>query len=83
MAAVKSYKELFVVRIILGCLEAGFVPAVILLFSSWYKKMSNRSDLSYSCQLQSLLAPSVAFLPEELSRVSKDRTASEGGCGYS
>lgn len=38
MAAVKSYKELFVVRIVLGCLEAGFVPAVILLFSSWYKK---------------------------------------------
>lgn len=38
MAAVKTYKQLIAIRTILGCLEAGFAPAVILLFSSWYKE---------------------------------------------
>lgn len=37
-AAVKTYQQLIAVRTLLGCLEAGFSPGVILLFSSWYKQ---------------------------------------------
>ena len=38
MAAVKSYKHLIALRTLLGFLEAGFSPGVILLFSSWYRR---------------------------------------------
>lgn len=38
MAAVKSFAHLVVLRTILGCIEAGFAPGVLLLLSSWYKQ---------------------------------------------
>ena len=38
MAGIKTYGHLVALRTILGCLEAGFAPGVLLLFSSWYKK---------------------------------------------
>ncbi|KAI9926237.1 hypothetical protein ASPWEDRAFT_30629 [Aspergillus wentii DTO 134E9] len=38
MAAVKSFTHLVVLRVIIGCVEAGFAPGVILLLSSWYKQ---------------------------------------------
>lgn len=38
MAAVKSFTHLVVLRTILGCIEAGFAPGVLLLISSWYKQ---------------------------------------------
>lgn len=38
MAAVKSFAQLVALRTILGCIEAGFAPGVILLLSSWYKQ---------------------------------------------
>jgi MFS family permease len=38
MAAVKSFAHLVALRTILGCIEAGFAPGVILLLSSWYKQ---------------------------------------------
>ncbi|KAL5353983.1 hypothetical protein ACLOAV_000068 [Pseudogymnoascus australis] len=38
MAFVKSYKDLLVYRVIIGCLEAGFAPGVLMLLSSWYRK---------------------------------------------
>lgn len=38
MAAVKSYHSLVAARFVLGILEAGFAPGVMLLLSSWYKK---------------------------------------------
>jgi MFS family permease len=38
MAWVKDYKGLIAFRVVIGCLEAGFAPGVLLLLSSWYKK---------------------------------------------
>ncbi|CEJ59053.1 Putative Vitamin H transporter [Penicillium brasilianum] len=38
MAAIKTFTHLVVLRIILGCIEAGFAPGVLLLLSSWYKQ---------------------------------------------
>lgn len=38
MAWVKDYKGLLAFRVVIGCLEAGFAPGVLLLLSSWYKK---------------------------------------------
>jgi MFS family permease len=38
MAWVKDYKDLLAFRVVIGCLEAGFAPGVLLLLSSWYKK---------------------------------------------
>lgn len=38
MAAVKNFAQLVALRTILGCIEAGFAPGVILLLSSWYKQ---------------------------------------------
>jgi MFS family permease len=35
---VPNYKSLIAFRIIIGCLEAGFAPGVLLLLSSWYKR---------------------------------------------
>ncbi|KAL8784696.1 MAG: hypothetical protein Q9195_008934 [Heterodermia aff. obscurata] len=37
MAAVKSYKQLVALRVVVGILEAGFAPGVLLILSSWYK----------------------------------------------
>ncbi|KAJ5768685.1 hypothetical protein N7533_001268 [Penicillium manginii] len=38
MAVVKSYKHLVALRVIIGCVEAGFAPGVLLVLSSWYKR---------------------------------------------
>ena len=38
MGFIHSYKELIGIRVIVGILEAGFAPGVLLLLSSWYKK---------------------------------------------
>lgn len=38
MGWVKNYKDLIAFRVVIGCLEAGFAPGVLLLLSSWYKK---------------------------------------------
>ncbi|KAJ5963113.1 major facilitator superfamily domain-containing protein [Penicillium waksmanii] len=38
MAVVKDFGQLVALRTILGCIEAGFAPGVILLLSSWYKQ---------------------------------------------
>jgi MFS family permease len=38
MAAAHSYHHLIVLRIIVGMLEAGFAPGILLILSSWYKK---------------------------------------------
>ena len=38
MAAIKTFTHLVVLRVILGCVEAGFAPGVLLLLSSWYKQ---------------------------------------------
>lgn len=38
MAVVKSFAHLIVLRVIIGCIEAGFAPGVLLVISSWYKK---------------------------------------------
>ena len=38
MGFVPNYKSLIAFRIVIGCLEAGFAPGVLLLLSSWYKR---------------------------------------------
>lgn len=38
MAVIKSYKHLVILRVIIGCVEAGFAPGVLLVLSSWYKR---------------------------------------------
>ncbi|KAK1144192.1 hypothetical protein N8T08_005605 [Aspergillus melleus] len=38
MAVIKDFSHLVALRVILGCVEAGFAPGVILLLSSWYKQ---------------------------------------------
>lgn len=38
MAAVTTYHHLIVLRLIVGVLEAGFAPGILLILSSWYKK---------------------------------------------
>ncbi|KAI9041318.1 MFS general substrate transporter [Aspergillus affinis] len=37
-AAIKDYKHLVVLRALLGCIEAGFAPGVLLVLSNWYKR---------------------------------------------
>lgn len=38
MAAVTKYEHLVALRFIIGILEAGFAPGILLILSSWYKK---------------------------------------------
>jgi MFS family permease len=37
MARVETYPQLVACRVIVGLLEAGFAPGVLLIISSWYK----------------------------------------------
>lgn len=38
MAVVKNFTHLVVLRVLIGCIEAGFAPGVLLVLSSWYKQ---------------------------------------------
>ena len=38
MAAIKSYRQLVALRFVVGVLESGFAPGVLLILSSWYKR---------------------------------------------
>ena len=38
MSLVQTYKQLVALRTIVGILEAGFAPGILLILSSWYKK---------------------------------------------
>ncbi|XRM42296.1 hypothetical protein ABZX51_005521 [Aspergillus tubingensis] len=38
MAVVKDFSHLVVLRVIIGCIESGFAPGVLLVLSSWYKQ---------------------------------------------
>lgn len=38
MSQVKTYAHLVALRTIIGILEAGFAPGILLILSSWYKK---------------------------------------------
>jgi MFS family permease len=38
MAVIKNYGQLVALRTIVGVLEAGFAPGILLILSSWYKK---------------------------------------------
>ncbi|KAK4508318.1 hypothetical protein PRZ48_002056 [Zasmidium cellare] len=38
MAKVETYGQLVALRVIVGILEAGFAPGILLILSSWYKK---------------------------------------------
>jgi MFS family permease len=38
MAAIKDIKHLVALRVMIGCVEAGFAPGVLLELSSWYKR---------------------------------------------
>lgn len=38
MAKIETYEQLVALRVIVGMLEAGFAPGILLILSSWYKK---------------------------------------------
>jgi len=38
MAAVRTYHQLVVLRLLVGVFEASFAPGILMLISSWYKK---------------------------------------------
>lgn len=38
MAWANSFQHLIAFRVVIGCLEAGFAPGVLLIISSWYKR---------------------------------------------
>ena len=38
MAKVQTFGQLVALRVIIGVLEAGFAPGILLILSSWYKK---------------------------------------------
>lgn len=38
MAKVETYGQLVALRVLVGVLEAGFAPGILLILSSWYKK---------------------------------------------
>ncbi|PIB01301.1 putative tartrate transporter [Cercospora beticola] len=38
MALIDTYEHLVALRVLIGVLEAGFSPGILLLLSSWYKK---------------------------------------------
>ncbi|KJK62434.1 Major Facilitator Superfamily protein [Aspergillus parasiticus SU-1] len=38
MGVVKEFKHLVVLRTLIGCVESGFAPGILLVISSWYKK---------------------------------------------
>ena len=38
MSAVKTYHQLVALRVLIGILEAGFAPGILLILSSWYKR---------------------------------------------
>lgn len=38
MGAIQEYKHLVALRAVIGCVEAGFAPGVLLVLSSWYKR---------------------------------------------
>ncbi|KAK4635568.1 MFS transporter prlL [Fulvia fulva] len=37
-AKVQTYEQLIALRVVVGILEAGFAPGILLILSSWYKK---------------------------------------------
>ena len=47
MGFVPDYKSLIAFRVVIGCLEAGFAPGVILLLSSWYKRNEQSKRFSF------------------------------------
>lgn len=47
MAVVKNYKELIGFRVLVGILEAGFSPGVLLMLSSWYKKAEQSKRFAF------------------------------------
>lgn len=34
----QTYEQLIALRVVVGILEAGFAPGILLILSSWYKK---------------------------------------------
>jgi sugar phosphate permease len=75
MGFVKDYQSLVALRFVVGLLEAGFAPGVLLLISSWYKKKEQSPPLS--CRV--LLAASWPVLSPITWRVLM-AFAAGGGC---
>ncbi|OJJ80118.1 uncharacterized protein ASPGLDRAFT_179868 [Aspergillus glaucus CBS 516.65] len=38
MGAIKNFKQLVALRAIIGCVEAGFAPGVLMVIASWYRR---------------------------------------------
>ncbi|KAK5076233.1 hypothetical protein LTR51_001913 [Lithohypha guttulata] len=46
MAAIKSYHQLVVLRLLVGVFEAGFAPGILLMISSWYPRNQQSARFS-------------------------------------
>lgn len=46
MAKVETYGQLIALRVVIGMLEAGFAPGILLILSSWYRKAEQSKRFS-------------------------------------
>lgn len=55
MASAKDYSHLLAIRFLLGVLEAGFAPGIMLILSCWYRKgeQAKRFAIFYSAAVLS------------------------------
>ena len=81
MGFVKNYHGLIAFRVIIGCLEAGFAPGVLLILSSWVSLSIFGSKISYLGSSQSCLLLSYYLTQREtMSQPQSTRLLNQSLC---